>query len=235
MFDKLNWKWVAMAGAAVVLIVAVLLTVALTDMDVTTAVGLVTGLVGVIGGLNGPKKSAEDASRARAKKAAKAGAAMIVLAALLATGCGASALTVHAQAADAMSTVTNATTGELETAYEQGQHAAVEDACGTTDPSAAAEPCRDEAQDGAEDVRERWEPVWESHELLEDLHERYRERLQTAAAGDIEDPLGWARLAARLVETYRALVEAAGAVDVRLPPVPPLLDKAAALAPGGGS
>lgn len=148
---------------------------------------------------------------------------------LLASGCGSSALSMHARAADTLSSVTNAATGELETAYGESQRDAVRRACGTTEPDEATTPCQSEARAGVEDVRETWAPVWSAHEALRRVHDAYRETLQTAAAGELDDPARWARLAARVVRVYEALVMAAGHVDVRLPPPPGLLTDAARL------
>ena len=156
-----------------------------------------------------------------------------LLATALLVGCGPSSLQIHARAADTMGRVTNAATGELETAYEAEQLAAVEDACGTTEPAEATEPCQVEARAGAREVRETWDPVWSAHDQLRTAHDAYRETLQIAAAGDLTDPLRWARLAARLVRAYEALVSAAATIgEVRLPPPPGLLTDAAAMLVG---
>lgn len=159
-----------------------------------------------------------------------------VLAALLLWGCSPSALQVHARAADTMGAVTNAATGELETVYEAEQMEAVEEVCGTTDPEEAQRACRYAAEEGVDEVRETWAPVWDSHDQVRTAHDVYRDTLALAAAGDLDQPLRWARLAARLVRAYETLVDVAQTVaGVRLPPPPGLLSRAASLLAGGRS
>ena len=136
------------------------------------------------------------------------GMAGLVLAACL-TGCGPSALAIHAGAADIAGVAINATGDELVAARGRALHDAVDEA-----------PSREVAESGVEVVVARYLPALEAYDALRLTHDAYVDALVLAAAGAPADLGRWAQLASRLVQAWGAWASAGAAlgVDVAGPP-----------------
>lgn len=214
-----HWVQIAKLAAMAAVVVTALL-VGYEDLG-----GLLTALLGGGGVITaGILRSVRDADR-NVKRTG-------VLLVLLTVGCGPSAITVHARAADTTATVINKATDQAEHEYERRQVRAVEQACGTADPEQAAGPCRSEADAGVNRVRAAWEPVWVAHGTLESAHELWRETIQLAAAGDYGDPGRWTMLAARAVGAYRGFAKALRALGAEVVALPDAVVAAARLVGG---
>ena len=127
----------------------------------------------------------------------------------MASGCGASALQAHATAADVAGVAISAAGEQLETA----RGAALE--------RAAAAPAREDAQQAVDATTLRWAPLVASFDALRLSHDAYVETLVLAAAADLDDPMRWAALAARLVRAWDSWATAAEALGLHRAVHPP--------------
>lgn len=141
----------------------------------------------------------------------------------MAGGCGASALQVHATAADISGIA-------IDAAGEQ-----LVEARGVALERAAAAPAREDAQQAVDAVRLRYAPLVASYDALRLSHDGYVDALTLAAAADLDDPMRWAALAARLVRAWDAWATAAEALGLHRAVHPPgvLLAIAAMAMPTG--
>jgi hypothetical protein len=145
----------------------------------------------------------------------------LTLAACLSGGCGASALAVHAGVADATGEAITAAGAELLEHRERALHEAID-----------AAPTREVAEQGVEVVRERYEPAVLAYDALRLAHDAYVDVLVLAAAGDVDDPARWARIAARVVVAWQAWAETGRALAIDVPAPPAMLLSVAVLAGG---
>jgi len=145
----------------------------------------------------------------------------LTLAACLSGGCGASALAVHAGVADATGEAITAAGAELLEHRERALHEAID-----------AAPTREVAEQGVEVVRERYEPAVLAYDALRLAHDAYVDVLVLAAAGDVDDPARWARIAARVVVAWQAWAETGRALALDVPAPPAMLLSMAVLAGG---
>lgn len=144
----------------------------------------------------------------------------LVLAACL-TGCGPSALAIHAGAADVAGVAINATGDELVAARGRALREAVDDA-----------PSREVAESGVQVVVARYLPALEAYDALRLTHDAYVDALVLAAAGAPEDIGRWAQLASRLVRAWSAWAAAGAALGVEVVGPPAALSAVAAGAGG---
>ena len=145
----------------------------------------------------------------------------LTLAACLSGGCGSSALAVHAGVADATGEAITAAGAELLEHRERALHEAID-----------AAPTREVAEQGVEVVRERYEPAVLAYDALRLAHDAYVDVLVLAAAGDVDDPARWARIAARVVVAWQAWAETGRALALDVPAPPAMLLSMAVLAGG---
>jgi hypothetical protein len=127
----------------------------------------------------------------------------------MSAGCGASALQIHATAADISGVAIDAAGEQL----VEARGAALE--------RAAAAPAREDAQQAVDAVSLRWAPLVASYDALRLTHDSYVEALTLAAAADLDDPMRWAALAARLVRAWDSWATAAEALGMRSAVHPP--------------
>jgi hypothetical protein len=145
----------------------------------------------------------------------------LTLAACLSGGCGSSALAVHAGVADATGEAITAAGAELLEHRERALHEAID-----------AAPTREVAEQGVEVVRERYESAVLAYDALRLAHDAYVDVLVLAAAGDVDDPARWARIAARVVVAWQAWAETGRALALDVPAPPAMLLSVAVLAGG---
>ena len=145
----------------------------------------------------------------------------LTLAACLSGGCGPSALAVHAGVADATGEAISAAGAELLEHRERALHEAIDSA-----------PTREVAEHGVEVVRERYEPALLAYDALRLAHDAYVDVLVLAAAGDVDDPARWARIAARVVVAWQTWAETGRALAIDVPAPPAMLLSVAVLAGG---
>ena len=145
----------------------------------------------------------------------------LVLAACL-TGCGPSALAIHAGAADVAGVAINATGDELVAARGRALREAVDEA-----------PSREVAESGVQVVVARYLPALEAYDALRLTHDAYVDALVLAAAGAPADLGRWAQLASRLVQSWSAWSAAGAALGVEVVGPPAALVAVTAGAGGG--
>ncbi|MFA7295732.1 MAG: hypothetical protein WC211_00935 [Dehalococcoidia bacterium] len=142
-----------------------------------------------------------------------------VLAGACLSGCGASALQVHATVADTVGQVITASGDELLDARQRDLDTAHQGAAYREDAAAAVAA-----------VRLRYEPAVASYDALRLTHDAWVETLLLAAAGDLDDAPRWAALAARCLRAYDGWALAARSLGLDVPRVPPMLMTVAAMA-----
>lgn len=145
----------------------------------------------------------------------------LTLAACLSSGCGPSALAIHAGVADVAGQAITESGDVLLEHRERALHEAVE-----------AAPTREIAEEAVDVVRERYSGALLAFEVVRLAHDAYVDVLVLAAAGDLDDPARWARLAARLVEAWRGWAIAGQALAIDVPAPPALLLEVSALVGG---
>lgn len=212
--EKLNWKWLTLVG---LLLAGIIGTAVFVPEDMRDAV--LYPLIAAFTAQFGPRRKLPYEGPQAPKTGGvgtKVATGSLVL--MLVVGCGGSALQTHARAADGVSQVLNAVTDEAEDLYEERQYQAGRSACG--DQAPITDPCQHEARVAVNEVRDRWEPVWTSHEALEHAHEAWRESLQLAAAGDFMDLSRWVRLATETLEAYAAFAATVRQLGVEAPQLP---------------
>jgi hypothetical protein len=132
----------------------------------------------------------------------------LVLAACL-TGCGPSALAIHAGAADVAGVAINASGEELLAMRGRALEEAVDEA-----------PSREVAENAVQVVVARFLPALDAYDALRLTHDAYVDALVLAAAGAPADIPRWSTLASRLVTAWGAwaAVGRSLGVDVVGPP-----------------
>lgn len=148
--------------------------------------------------------------------AVRIGAAFVgfVLALVLVTlsGCGGTALRMHAIAATASAEV-------LSTASE-----VIEDRVGREMIAAArSAPTEETARAAAAAVEESWGPVIAAHEAAAGVHDLWIDVLRLAAEHDLDDPMRWANIVVRLMDAWDTLVSRARERGLQLPGPPSAL------------
>lgn len=138
---------------------------------------------------------------------ASVGGRLVLLFALALVGCGASALRVHAIAADASGALLDATCQEVRTARGAEQLAV---------PHTTLE----ETQALVDDVRSRWAPAVAACNVVAEAHGAWIDAIVHAVTvGELDLTIALP-LAARLVTAWADLVPLASAVGLALPPPP---------------
>ena len=145
----------------------------------------------------------------------------LTLAACLSGGCGPSALAVHAAVADTSGEVITAAGEELLEARQRALQEAIDGA-----------PTREVAEQGVEVVRDRYAPALLAYDALRLAHDGYVDVLVLAAAGDVDDPARWARIAGRVVIAWRAWAQLGQSLALDVPDPPAMLLSLAVLAGG---
>jgi len=145
----------------------------------------------------------------------------LTLAACLSGGCGPSALAVHAGVADATGEAITAAGVELLEERERAIHDAIDSA-----------PTREVAEHGVVVAQDRYAPALLAYDALRLAHDAYVDVLVLAAAGDVDDPARWARIAARVVVAWQAWAETGRALALDVPAPPAMLLSVAVLAGG---
>lgn len=130
----------------------------------------------------------------------------LLLLALAVTGCGASAVEVHARAAHAAG-------GVLTLAHD-----AIRDARrAEVDRAIAAAPTREDAEDARDAIDLRYEPITDAYMTVQSVHSAWVRLIVAAAAGsDFNLPLALS-LGAELVTAYAELSRLATHVGLNLP------------------
>jgi len=155
------------------------------------------------------------------------GAAAVLLVALfvvpplpLVAGCGASALQVQAVAADYAGIAVEAAGGELLEARGHALEVAV-----------SSSSTREDAQAAVDAVRLHYAPAVLAFDSLRIAHGLWVDVLGLAAAGNIDDPLRWARLAASVVVAWDSWASSAEGLGLEVPRPPGMLLAVAAMVP----